>query len=232
MGCRDLAIDGTHMFGSYSRNVDAYDLDYEYVGSFTGCLHPNRLLACVPPENCFYTTGLAIDLYRMTWSGVWGSAAICRDLGPWFQGTAIAYDEILHALWMTRAGTADNLLRIPLGSGPVEAFTTLPEYEDAIGCTMAHTRFGYVLAVLFGGSQGTLVYHDLGYPLASVFPACGGGPMLELRARPSVLVAGTAEVDIARDGRDGRGRTQPGGVYLIQARVGSQLAEGRILILR
>jgi hypothetical protein len=195
-GCRDLAFDGTNMFGSHGALVDGYDSDYEYVGSFGGCLSLHRSLAYV--KDRFYTSAFAQSLYRMTWNGVWGTSAICQDLGCWIDGAlGITYDGVLNGLWVTTGATANNLHRMPLGGGSVEAFTTRPEYETALGCTMAYTRFGYVLVVLVAANPTALVFYDVGYSSTTGRSSVASAPALELHVAPSVLPAGGGEARIA-----------------------------------
>ncbi len=205
-GCRDLAFDGTHMFGSHSGNVDGYDADYQYVGSFQGCpIHPHRNLAY--GQGHFYASGFGTDLYRMEWNGVWGTTAACVDLGPSPvpAATSFAYDEVLDGLWVT-AGTHELLRLAWGGGGAIDTFTIRPEYEQARFCTMAHTRFGYVLAVLVDADPATLVLYDLGYAASSGPPLADRDPRLALRVLPSVLWAGNGEVDISFEVPRGPGR--------------------------
>ncbi|MCK4305660.1 MAG: hypothetical protein KAY24_15590, partial [Candidatus Eisenbacteria sp.] len=159
-GHRDLTYDGTHMFGSHCVLVDGYDNNYAYAGSFTGCLNVNRALA--HDGTHFYTCGFGENLVRMTWDGVWGSSAICENLGPAIAGAyGLAYDKYANCLWITTADYSGDLYQYSLDGTLINTYTTLPEYEIHGGCTMAETRFGYVLVVLMQSTPDKLVFYQV-----------------------------------------------------------------------
>jgi hypothetical protein len=165
-------------------------------------------------------------------AGIWGTSATCQVLTPSLpSATGITYDEVLNGLWATVGAEANNLLRIPLGGGLIESFTTRPEYQNAKSCTMAHTRFGYVLTVLLEADPAALVFYDVGYVPTTGLPFVDRELHLELRALPSVLLAGSGQGKFLWDGYDAGGGLQPSGIYQVRAQSGSRTGETRLLIL-
>ncbi|MFC1573279.1 right-handed parallel beta-helix repeat-containing protein, partial [Candidatus Eisenbacteria bacterium] len=153
-GHRDLAYNGSYMFGSYSHTVNGFEDPATYSGSFNGCLSPNRAMAWDGQH--FYTCGFGEYLTQVEWDGEWDSTAACTPLsGPWQGACGLAYDHQLQGLWMTTADYSGNLYSI------IETYTTLPD-SIAGGCTMACTEeHGYVLVVLMQRSTDTLVFYDV-----------------------------------------------------------------------
>jgi len=164
-GHRDLAWDGTYMWGSYSGLVDAFGGDYQYAGYFAGPISPNRAMAY--DGSYYYTCGFSEYLYRLTWDGNFGSTAFPEILTStsWSGAYGLAYDEVSNVLWMTTADYTGTINQIGMDGALINTYTTMPEYDIQGGCTMACTaQFGYVLLVLQQGTPYDMVtFYDLGY---------------------------------------------------------------------
>ena len=159
-GHRDMAWDGTDMFGSYSLNINGFSDIYTYDGYFVGPINPNRAMAY--DGTYFYTCGFGTDLYQLDWDGVWGSTATATDLGgPWSGAYGLAYDSIFNCLWMTTADYSGNLYQLDMNGNLLNTYTTLPEYDIHGGCTMAPTRFGDVLVILVQSDPDKLVFYEV-----------------------------------------------------------------------
>jgi hypothetical protein len=161
-GHRDMAWNGTYMFGSYSTLIDAFGGDYAYAGYFVGPLNPNRALAY--DGTYFYTCGFGQQLCKLVWDGVFGSVAAVTYLGVWDAAYGLAYDEVSDVLWMSTADYTGNIWQMTTDGFLINSYTSMPEYDIAGGCTMACTaQFGYVLVILMQSAPDTLVFYDLGY---------------------------------------------------------------------
>jgi hypothetical protein len=166
-GHRDMAFNGTYMFGSYSPDINGFDSAQNHMGYFVGPLSPNRALAY--DGEAFYTCGFGELLYHVVWDGVWGSTGIATPYaGPFDGAYGLAYDAVLNCLWMTTANYTGELLQLDMYGNITDVATTLPEYDIHGGCTMADTiQYGYVLVVLVQSSPDQLVFYDLGHPTAT-----------------------------------------------------------------
>jgi hypothetical protein len=167
-GHRDMAWNGSYMFGSFSTMVDGFGPDYMFAGYFIGALNPNRALAHYG-NNVFYTCGFGEQLTRMEWDGVWGSAAATTYLGSWDGAYGLAYDCVDDVLIMSTADYSGNIFILDPATGfLISTATSLPEYDIAGGCTMADTaQFGFILVVLQQSAPDTLVFYDLGHTTPS-----------------------------------------------------------------
>ena len=168
-GHRDMAYDGTYMFGSYDNFFDGFSDINTYEGCFQGPINPNRAVAY--DGTYFYTSGFGEQLWQVEWDGNWGSVGTAVDLGGPHNGCyGLAYDEMSDCLWMTTADYTGNLFQIDMAGNILNTYTTLPEYDIQGGCTMANTdEYGYVLVVLQQFTPDKLTFYDLGY----------GGPNLD-----------------------------------------------------
>jgi hypothetical protein len=162
-GNRDLAYNGTHMFGSYDTKINGYS-DWEtFVDYFNGRISPNRAMAY--NGTYFYTCGFSENLWQLDWDGNWQSTATATDLGgPWSGAYGLAYDSESDCLWMTTADRTGDIHQLDMDGTLIETFTSMNEYDLHGGCTMADTeQWGYVLVVLMQSSPDKLVFYDLGY---------------------------------------------------------------------
>lgn len=68
-GFKDLAWDGTHLYGSCSEVVFEFGTDGKIYGAFPGPLNPNRALAYNPATDHFWTANWASDIYEFDRTG-------------------------------------------------------------------------------------------------------------------------------------------------------------------
>jgi hypothetical protein len=159
-GHRDLAWDGTYMFGSYDPLIDGFMDIATYSGNFVGPISPNRAMAY--DGTYFYTCGFGEMLYQLDWDGNWGSTATATALsGPWSGCYGLAYDEVYDCLWMTTADYTGTINKLDMDGNLLDTYTTLPEYDIQGGCTMAQTSYGYVLAVLQQSDPDTVTFYEV-----------------------------------------------------------------------
>ena len=166
-GCRDLVFDGTYMYGSEDGHIRAFDLSGNDVGWFWGPLIPNRGLAY--DGTSFYACNYNDAVYRFEFDGWSSPPANITPIIP--EGTGfrygLAYDEVRDCLWMTYADHVEAKVEQYDTAGTLlGTYTTLPEYGDPAGATMANTSRGYVLAILHldeGHQDGTdrVVLYDV-----------------------------------------------------------------------
>lgn len=166
-GHRDLEWNGQYMFGSYSARINGYSSPAQNDGYFNGPINPNRAIGW--DGTYFYTAGFGTNLYRLQWNGQWGSTATATSLsGPYDAAYGLTWDTIGYGpwgpgLWMSTADYSGDIYQFDANGQWVDVFTTLPEYDIHGGCTMANTRFGYVLVVLAQWAPDTLIFYDLGH---------------------------------------------------------------------
>ena len=160
-GHRDLAWDGSYMFGSYDILIDGFSDISTYEGNFEGVISPNRAMAY--DGTYFYTCGFGEMLYQLEWDGNWGSVATSTTLtGPWGGCYGLAYDEVYDCLWMTTADYSGDLHQLDMDGNLLNTYTCLPEYDIQGGCTMADTDdYGYVLVVLQQYSPDRLTFYEV-----------------------------------------------------------------------
>ncbi len=160
-GNRDLAYDGTYMFGSYSTRINGYADWNTFSGYFNGAINPNRALAY--DGTYFYTGGFGEMLYRLSWDGVWGSTATATPLsGPWDGTYGLAYDSGNECLWMSTANYTGDVIQLDMNGNQIGTYSTLfSGYDLHGGCTMAETRFGNVLVILMQSTVDTVVFFDV-----------------------------------------------------------------------
>ena len=68
-GWRDMAWDGTYLYASDSGDVDYFETDGTYVGSFSGPENPNRAMAYDPATDHFWTANFASSIYEFSRAG-------------------------------------------------------------------------------------------------------------------------------------------------------------------
>ncbi|MBD3348783.1 MAG: hypothetical protein GF400_06265, partial [Candidatus Eisenbacteria bacterium] len=105
-GARDLAYDGTYMFGSEDGRIRGFDSSGNSVGWFGGPLTPNRGLAY--DGTYFYCCNYNNAVYKVLWGGTWdGPPDNIEPIIPAGDGFryGLAYDEVRDCLWMTYADT-------------------------------------------------------------------------------------------------------------------------------
>ena len=149
-GCRDLACDGTYMFGSEDGKIRAFDMSGTPAGWFWGPLIPNRGLAY--DGTYFYCCNYDDAVYKIEWDGTWESPPLSVEpiiaAGPGFR-YGLAYDTSMDCLWMTYADGVDvRVEKYDTEGNLLGTYTTWPQYSNPAGATMADTPYGYVLAVL------------------------------------------------------------------------------------
>jgi len=149
-GCRDLACDGTYMFGSEDGKIRAFDMSGNPAGWFWGPLIPNRGLAY--DGTYFYCCNYDDAVYKIEWDGTWESPPLSVEpiiaAGPGFR-YGLAYDTSMDCLWMTYADGVDvRVEKYDTEGNLLGTYTTWPQYSNPAGATMADTPYGYVLAVL------------------------------------------------------------------------------------
>lgn len=160
-GNRDLAFDGTYVFGSFGTPINGFEDVNTYSGSFNGPLNPNRAMAF--DGTYFYTGGFGEYLYRVDWNGNWGSTATSTILSGPYDGTyGLAYDSGNDCLWMTTANYTGDVLQLDMSGNQIGTYSTLfSGYDLHGGCTMADTRFGHVLVILMQSDVDTIVFYDV-----------------------------------------------------------------------
>jgi hypothetical protein len=162
-GHRDMAYDGTYMFGSFSNLVDGFLDPATFSGFFTGPISPCRAMAYDGSD--FYTGGFSENLWKLTWDGTWGTTASTENLGgPWDGTYGLAYNRCTGNLYMTTADYSGNLHEVATDGFLLNTYTTLPEYDIQGGCTMADCSYGYILVVLQQSSPDMLTFYDVGTP--------------------------------------------------------------------
>lgn len=160
-GNRDLAFDGTYMFGSYGMPINGF-MDWNtYSGSFNGPINPNRALAY--DGSYFYTSGFGEMLYKVEWDGTWGSTGDATILsGPFDGAYGLAYDEGNQCLWMSTANYTGDVIQLDMNGNTIDTYSTVfGGYDLHGGCTMADTRFGHVLVILMQSDVDTVVFYDV-----------------------------------------------------------------------
>lgn len=160
-GHRDMCYNGNHMFGSFSPSIDGFVDPLTFSGYFGGPISPNRALAF--DGDYFYTSGFGEFLWRVDWDGVWGSSAISEPIsGPWDGAYGLAYDCGNDCLWMSTADYTGDVHQLALDGTLITTYTTIfGGYDLHGGCTMADTRFGYVLAILMQSATDMVVFYDV-----------------------------------------------------------------------
>jgi hypothetical protein len=223
-GWRDLASDGTYLYGSVTNQVEAFDLDGNLVPAMNinGPITPCRALAYDPVTDSFWTQSFGGPLYNfdrsgaVLWTGTSGVTAAYGAAfdefssdGPWlwiFDQTNVVvhqYDPINHML----TGFTYTVIEPPGWSGGIAGGMSLtsdfdPSLHCLVGCTQGTpTDYVFVLELL--------VAADPDAPAAPEnFMVANNGPDLLASLswdNPTLNVGGTAlteitDVVVERDG--------------------------------
>ncbi len=150
-GLRDLAFDGTYVYGSVSTAIDYYDPStYEKVGAFTGPQNPNRALAY--DGTYFYTGNFGTEVYQLTWDGVSGSTA---SSSVWSTSATSVYgaawDELNNCMWVSSADASGTIAQLDDTGALIENFYPVSGGTYG-GCSMGSQEPINILWVL---NQGT-----------------------------------------------------------------------------